>query len=172
MASDNAASTLLRLENRWKAIDPVNAFRYDFYEDQLGAMYRGFFDVVAILGFIAFLAVVIACLGLLGMAMYITERRRKEVGIRKILGAGDSSIVVLLSRSFLKVLGIAICVGGPLSYFVNNLWLQSLPNRVNFGWGTVLVGVITLLVLGLVTIGTQTLRASRSNPVQTLKMDG
>jgi putative ABC transport system permease protein len=172
MASDNAASTLSRLENRWKAIDPVNAFRYDFYEDRLDAMYRGFFDVVAILGFIAFLAVVIACLGLLGMAMYITERRRKEVGIRKILGAADSSIVVLLSRSFLKVLGIAICVGGPLSYFVNNLWLQSLPNRVNFGWGTVLVGVITLLVLGLVTIGTQTLRASRSNPVQTLKMDG
>jgi putative ABC transport system permease protein len=171
MATNTIPSTLTRLETRWKTIDPVNAFRYNFYEDQLDAMYRGFFDVVSILGFIAFLAVVIACLGLLGMAMYTVERRRKEVGIRKILGAGDSSIVVLLSTSFLKVLGVAICIGGPLSYFVNNLWLESLPNRVGFGVGTVLVGVVTLLVLGLVTIGTQTLKASRSNPVQILKMD-
>ncbi|MBT1690083.1 ABC transporter permease, partial [Dawidia soli] len=172
IAPGNIPGTLARLQSRWKTIDPVNAFRYDFYEDQLDAMYRGFFDVVSILGFIAFLAVVIACLGLLGMAMYTTERRRKEVGIRKILGADDSSIALLLSMSFLKVLGTAICLGGPLSYYVNNLWLQSLPNRVGFGLGTVLTGAITLLVLGLVTIGTQTFRASRSNPVQTLKMDG
>jgi putative ABC transport system permease protein len=171
MASDNIPHTLARLETRWKAIDPVNAFRYNFYEDQLDAMYRGFFDVVSILGFITFLAVVIACLGLLGMAMYTTERRRKEIGIRKILGAGDSSIVMLLSKSFFNVLGVAIILGGPLSYFVNNLWLESLPNRINFGPGIILIGVVTLLVLGLVTIGTQTLKASRSNPVQTLKMD-
>jgi putative ABC transport system permease protein len=171
MASDDIPNTLAGLERRWKTIDPVNAFRYDFYEDQLDAMYRGFFDVVSVLGFIAFLAVVIACLGLLGMAMYTTERRRKEVGIRKILGAGDSSIILLLSRSFCKILGISLCIGGPLSYYINNLWLQALPNRVGFGLGTVMVGVITLLVVGLVTIATQTLKASRSNPVQTLRMD-
>jgi putative ABC transport system permease protein len=172
MASDDIPNTLARLESRWKAIDPVNAFRYEFYEDQLDAMYRGFFDVVSILGFIAFLAVVIACLGLLGMAMYTTERRRKEVGIRKLLGACDSGIVLLLSKSFCKMLGVAICIGGPLSYFINNLWLQALPNRVSFGIATVLIGVVTLLVLGLITVATQTLKASRSNPVEALKMDG
>jgi putative ABC transport system permease protein len=164
-------STMSSLESRWKKIDPLHPFKYEFFDEQLQATHQAIFDLVSILGFIAFLAIVIACLGLLGMATYTAERKTKEVGIRKILGAKELSIAVLLSKGFLKMLFVSILIGAPLTYFVNNLWLQKLPNRVEFGVGTVLFGTVILLVLGLITVGSQTLRASRSNPVDALKVE-
>ena len=152
-------------------IDPVHGLKYSFYSDELANQSQGIFDVVSILGFIAALAVTIACLGMLGMATYTTERRRKEVGIRKVLGAGDLRNVLLLSREFLVVLGVAVAIAAPLSYILNEMWLRMFPNRVEFGWGTVGLGVTIVLVLGLVTIGSQTVRASRRNPVESFKVE-
>ena len=137
----------------------------------MATTHKGIFDAVSILGFISFLAITIACLGLLGMATYSAERRIKEVGIRKVMGAADSSIALLLSKEFLKMLAISICIAAPLSYFVNNFWLQMFPNRVEFGIGTVFLGVLILMVLGLITIGSQTIRASKRNPVDALKTE-
>lgn len=171
LAGRTPMNTIEQLESKWKAIDPIHPFRYRFYEEQLAATHQGVFDLVAILGFIAFLAIVIACLGLLGMATYTAERKTKEVGIRKVLGASDFNIAYLLSREFTVVLLFAVGIGAPLSFFVNNLWLQRMATRVDFGWGTVLVGTLALLFLGLLTIGSQTLRASRANPVDALKTE-
>ncbi|HPH47230.1 MAG TPA: FtsX-like permease family protein, partial [Chryseolinea sp.] len=171
LSSTDLMQTMANLERQWKKIDPAHPFKYEFFDEQLQATHHGIFDVVSILGFISILAIIIACLGLLGMATYTAERKTKEVGIRKILGAKDWSIAFLLSKGFLKMLLISIGIGAPLSYFVNNLWLQEFPNRVEFGWTTVLIGTCVLLVLGLLTIGSQTLRASKSNPVDSLKMD-
>ena len=108
---------------------------------------------------------------MLGMATYTAERKKKEVGIRKVLGAENFGIAYLLSREFLKVLAIAVLIGAPLSYVVNSLWLQKFPNRVEFGFGTVFTGTVILLALGLLTIGSQTIRASRTNPVESLRTD-
>jgi putative ABC transport system permease protein len=171
LSSTDLMSTMTRLESTWKKIDPIHPFRYEFFDEQLQATHHAIFDIVAILGFISFLAIVIACLGLLGMATYTAERKTKEVGIRKILGAGDYSIALLLSKGFLRMLAISVLIGAPLSYLINNLWLQEFPNRVEFGLGTVLLGTFILLVLGILTIGSQTLRASKNNPVDALKMD-
>ncbi|HPM32190.1 MAG TPA: ABC transporter permease [Chryseolinea sp.] len=171
LSSTDLMQTMANLERQWKKIDPAHPFKYEFFDEQLQATHHGIFDVVSILGFISILAIIIACLGLLGMATYTAERKTKEVGIRKILGAKDWSIAFLLSKGFLKMLLISIGIGAPLSYFVSNLWLQEFPNRVEFGWTTVLIGTCVLLVLGLLTIGSQTLRASKSNPVDSLKMD-
>jgi putative ABC transport system permease protein len=164
-------STLAKLESKWKAIDPVHPFKYRWFDEQMAATSQGFFDIVSILGFIAFLAVTIACLGMLGMATYTAERRTKEVGIRKTLGARNASIVVLLSRDFIRVLILSIIIAAPLSFILNNLWLRKFPNRVEFGFGTVAAGAMILLALGLLTIGSQTIRASRRNPVDSLKID-
>jgi putative ABC transport system permease protein len=172
LGTGDIRGTVARLGVVWRQIDPVHALKYSFYSDELANQSQGIFDVVSILGFIAALAVTIACLGMLGMAMYTTERRRKEVGIRKVLGAGDLRNVLLLSREFLVVLGVAIAIAAPLSYILNEMWLRMFPNRVEFGWGTVGLGVLILLVLGLVTIGSQTLRASRRNPVESLRTEG
>jgi putative ABC transport system permease protein len=169
--SEDLMGTVAKMEERWKHIDPIHPFKYEFFDDQLATTHQGILDIVSILGFIAFLSVVIACLGMLGMAMYTAERKKKEIGIRKVLGAETLKIAFLLSREFLKVLMIAISIGAPLSYALNNLWLQKLPNRVDFGFGTVFLGTLVLLTLGLITIGSQTLRASKSNPVDSLKMD-
>lgn len=171
LSTTDLMSTMASLESKWKKVDPLHPFKYEFFDEQLQATHQAIFDVVSILGFIAFLAIVIACLGLLGMATYTAERKTKEVGIRKILGAKEFSIALLLSKGFLRMLIVSIVIGAPLSYFINNLWLQKLPNRVEFGFGTVILGTCVLLVLGLITIGSQTLRASRSNPVDALKIE-
>jgi putative ABC transport system permease protein len=171
ISSPDLMATLQKLEEKWERIDPIHPFKYEFYDDQLASTHQGIMDGVTILGFIAFLAVTIACLGLLGMATYTAERRKKEVGIRKVLGAGDFSIAVLLSKEFLAMLVVSICVSAPLSYLINNLWLQQLPNRVEFGFGTVFISTLILLVLGFVTIGSQTLMAAKDKPLDALKAE-
>ena len=171
IASGDSRSVLASLDKKWKSIDPVHSFKYQFFDDQLAATSQGFFDIVSILGFMAFIAVSIACLGMLGMAVYTTERRRKEVGIRKTLGAGNARIVLLLSAAFIRVLMLAVLIAAPLSYILNNLWLRKFPNRVEFGWGTVMSGTLVLLALGLITVGSQTFRAARRNPVNALRIE-
>jgi putative ABC transport system permease protein len=169
--SSDVMATVANIESKWKQIDPIHPIKYKFFEDDLAGSHQAIFDVVAILGSIAFLSIVISCLGLLGMATYTAERKKKEVGIRKVLGAESAGIALLLSRSFVNVLFIAVIIGAPLSYFLNNLWLQKLPNRVDFGAGTILLATSLLLVLGLIVIGSQTLRASRTNPVESLQSE-
>jgi putative ABC transport system permease protein len=169
VSSSNIPALVAALEGTWKTLDPDHPMKYEFYDDQLAGTHRAIFDVVSILGFISMLAIVIACLGLLGMATYMTERRLKEVGIRKVLGAADWGITLLLSKSFLKVLGIAVLIGAPLTYFISNFWLEFIPNRVEFGFSTVLISTLVLMMLGLITIGSQTIKASRTKPVETLK---
>nr|WKN38892.1 ABC transporter permease [Tunicatimonas sp. TK19036] len=171
IASADIASTLAALETRWKNIDPVHSFNYYFFDDQLVQVNQWLGDLVSVISFIAFLAIVIACLGMLGIATYTAERKTKEVGIRKVLGAAELSIALLLSRGFLATLAIAVAIGAPISYFINQLWLQNFPNRVHFGWSTILLGSTLLLVLGLLTIGSQTIRAARQNPVDTLRTE-
>ena len=169
IAVGDVGGTLAKLAAVWQRVDPVHPFQYQFFDDQLVKVNQWLGDLVAVIGFIASLAIIIACLGLLGMATYTAERRTKEVGIRKVLGAGEFNLALLLSRGFLTTLTVSVALGAPLSYFVNTLWLQNFPNRVDFGLTVVLGGSLILLVLGLLTIGSQTLRVARRNPVDTLR---
>lgn len=171
IVSPDLMGTVRRLETVWKGIDPIHAFEYAFYDEQLASMHQGLLDIVSIIGFIAFIAITIACLGLLGMSAYSAERKKREVGIRKVLGAGEWALALLLSKDFLKIIASSIVIGAPLSFVINNLWLQKFPNRVDFGIGTILLGALVLLLLGLITIGSQTFTASKRNPVDVLKAE-
>jgi putative ABC transport system permease protein len=102
------------------------------------------------------------------MATYATETRVKEVSIRKVLGSSDGAIVILLSRGFLSILALAIALGIPLSYFVNNLWLQSIAYRTSIGLGTISLAVLLLVVFGTLAIGSQTWRAVFVDPLKNL----
>ena len=161
--------TLTALEASWKSIDPLHPFNAKFLEDQLNISLKAFEDVLKTFGFLTFLAVSIACLGLLGMAVFTAESRIKEIGIRKVLGANVMQLILLLSRGFLQLLMLAVLIAVPVAYFGNNLWLQNFANRIELGAGVFMSGIGIMLILGLVIIVSQTFRAAMSNPVESLK---
>ncbi len=105
------------------------------------------------------------------MATYSTRTRLKEIGIRKVFGAEVNHVVLLVSRSYLWLMLIAAVLGGIIAYLVNNLWLQHLSKRVDFGIGTILAGIFVVVFVGLLTISSQTLKAARTKPASTLKND-
>ena len=159
------------LGSKWAEIDPVHEFRYSYFDEQMANNYQLLTDIISVIGFFAFISISIACLGLLGIATYTVERRVKEVGIRKVLGAGELRIAFLLSGSFLKILLIAIAIASPLVYFLNNLWLQEFANRIDYGFGTIFAGAMIMLLLGILTIGSQTWRISKTNPADKLRTE-
>ncbi len=115
------------IQKAWTAINPVLKVDYKDFNDEVHKLYDVVFgDLVSILSVIAFLAITISCLGLLGMATYTTETRIKEISIRKVLGCSDGMLVYLLSKGFLVILLVAIVIAVPAAYFVNNLWLEQL----------------------------------------------
>ncbi|HMJ69298.1 MAG TPA: ABC transporter permease [Cyclobacteriaceae bacterium] len=141
-------------------------------EEEVMLLYNTIFgDAVQVLGFIAFLAIVISCLGLLGMATYATETRLKEVSIRKILGSTNGALIYLLSKGFLVILLISVGIGVPAAYFINTLWLELLPYHVVVDLPKIAFGVSMLILFGIGTIGSQTWRATFVNPVDNLKSE-
>ncbi len=169
VAANGGAPLIAELQEKWKLVDPTHVMKYEYYDRELASTHEAISDLVTILGTIAFMAVVIACLGLLGMATYMTERRRKEVGIRKAMGAANWGIALLLSKGFIQMMVVAIVIGAPMSYFLNNFWLQYLPNRVEFGPTTVLIAVVLLIIPGFITVSSQTYHASKTKPVDILR---
>ncbi len=158
------------IEKAWTRVNPNQKIDYNDFEDEVRGFYKIVFgDFVAIIGVISFMAVVISCLGLLGMATYAIETRMKEISIRKILGSTDKSLILLLSRGFFFLLVIAILLAVPAAWVINNLWLQNLAYRTDVSIGVISLAVLMILVLGAITIGSQTLRAAYSNPVENLK---
>jgi putative ABC transport system permease protein len=124
---------------------------------------------VSLLGFLAFIALAIASLGLLGLVVYTVETKRKEISIRKSIGADKKQIVNMLSGRFVKLLCIAGLIGMPLGYVLGYLFLQGFVNRVPFGPFSVLICFLFLLGIGLITIISQTYKAAVANPTESLR---
>jgi putative ABC transport system permease protein len=168
-APENAARAI---ETAWSKVNPNQKIDYKDFEEEVKGFYKTVFsDFVSIVGVISFMAIVISCLGLLGLATYATETRMKEISIRKVLGSDSASLVFLLSKSFMALLLIAVILAVPVSWLLNNLWLEHIAYRTTLGVGVIATGVLILVVLGTVTIGSQTLRAAFANPVDSLKND-
>ena len=158
------------VEAAWTKINPGLKVDYKDFSAEVHKIYDIFFgDLVSILSVISFLAILISCLGLLGMATYTTETRIKEISIRKVLGSSNISLVYLLSKGFVSILLIAIVIAVPAAYFINNLWLEQLAYHVSVDAFTILFGVLALIIFGVLTIGSQTWRATYIKPVDNLK---
>ena len=162
-------ATVDKLESTWERIDPDHAFDGDFLDGRIRYYYSFFEDIMYTVGFATLLAIIIAAFGLLGMATYSTRTRLKEIGVRKVFGAEANQIILLISRSFLWLMAIAAIIGGTIAYLVNNLWLQYLSKSVDFGIGTILAGVFLVVIVGLLTISSQTFRAAKTRPAEILK---
>jgi len=169
--SRNMPATVNKIERTWNNIDPDHEVDGDFLDSEIRFYYSFFEDILYTVGFASLLALLIAGLGLLGMATYSTQTRTKEIGIRKVFGAEVPGILVLISRSYLWLILIAAMIGGPLAYIVNKIWLDYMANRVDFGAGTVLAGVLIVAIIGFLTISSQTLRAARLKPADTLQYE-
>ncbi len=133
--------------------------------------YSFFGDVLYTVGYACLLVIIISCLGLLGMATFSTQTRLREIAIRKAFGAMPANVLLMISRSYVWLLIIAAVIAAPLAYFLNNMWFQYMANHVNFGAGTLLMGILFVVFIGLLTIGSQTLRASQTNPAEMLKVE-
>ncbi len=164
------ADAVNRIESAWKKVNPDLRIDRREMESEIKYFYNVVFgDLVNILGVISVIAIMISCLGLLGMATYSIETRMKEISLRKVLGSSDRAVAYLLSKGYVRLLAISIIIGVPLAWFVNNFWLRFLAYRTELGPGTITLGVLVLVVLGGVTIGSQTMRAIFADPAQHLK---
>ncbi len=170
--STDLPATMASIENAWRKIDKVHPIDATFYNDQIEKAYSQFSVMVKVIGFISFLAICIASLGLFGMVVFTTEVRLKEISIRKVLGATESGLIYLLSRGFLVLLGIATLIALPATYiFFDKVILTKFAYHLPLQFYEFLVPLLVLVVLASILIGSQTLKAARSNPVKNLKVE-
>ena len=163
--------TLAFLENKWKEIYPEYPFEYRFLDDTIQNQYRSEQATGKIVTVFTFLALFISCLGIFGLSSYTAEQRTKEIGIRKVLGATVSSIIKHISKEFVILVIIANIVVWPLAYFLLNRWLQTFAYRIDIGWWTFVLTGIAVLVVSLLTVSWQIIRAATANPVDSLRYE-
>ncbi len=162
---------LSQIEEVWKQLAPHRPFIYSFLDEDFNKQYESDFRFRQIFTTFSVLAILIACLGLLGLATYTAEQRTKEIGIRKVLGANVANIVGLLSRDFIKLVLIAIVVATPLAWYVMNRWLEGFAYQVSIHWWIFLVSGVLAVIVALVTISFQSVKAALMNPVKSLKSE-
>jgi putative ABC transport system permease protein len=164
-------NTLAYLQTVWKQVNPDTKFEYEFLDQQMLMTYSMLQDIAGIIGVLAFLAVFISCLGLLGMATYTAETRQKEMGVRKVLGSSVAQIIFLLSKGFMLLLGIAVIITTPLAYMLNSMWLNFFASRVSISPAILFASIASLVFICLTIVVSQGWRASRVNPVKSLRTE-
>jgi len=169
--TQDTEATLAKFKTAWTSIDPNHELQGSFLDYEIKDYYGIFGDVLYTVGFATILAVVVACLGLFGMATYSIQTRLKEVGVRKVFGSQSRNIALLIIRTFVIMLVIAAVIAAPLAYLINSTWLKFLAFHVTFGIGTLLTGIIIVFIIGIFTVLSQTLKAANSNPVDILKYE-
>ncbi len=163
--------TISFIEKKWKEIEPVQPFNYRFLDESLDEQYAQDSRMAKIILIFTVLAVIIACLGLLGLTMFTIEQKNKEIGIRKVFGGSVSSISRLLAGDFLKWVIISFVIASPLAWFVMNKWLQNFPYREGVSIGTYLISFLIIVAIAMATVFVQIHRAARMNPVDALKYE-
>ena len=170
-AANNEAATVKFLQATWKKVNPDTKFDYVFFDDQLNEFHAMLSDAASIIGLLSLIAITISCLGLLGMALYTAETRKKEVGIRKVLGSDVVQIIFLLSKNYLLLLGIAILIATPIAYMLNNAWLQFFVSRISISPLILFASIGGLSCICLCIVGLQAWNVSRLNPMKSLRTE-
>ena len=167
----NMAPVLKMIENVWHKYDKNDPFEYNFLDEQFQKNYETDNRLAAIVGYFTVIAIVISCLGLFGLAAFSAEQRTKEIGVRKVLGASVSTIVSLLSVDFLKLIIVSIIIASPIAWWAMNKWLQGFAYRKSIDWTIFAYTTIIAIIIGILTIGSQALKAAVANPVKSLRSE-
>ena len=164
----NSIDHVKKVWNRFNAQEPIE---YRFLDDSFEEMYVSEDKLRSLLGIFTAIAVFVGCLGLFGLAAYSAERRKKEVGIRKVLGASVKGMVLLLSKDFIKLVVLSLLIASPVSWYFMNQWLQDFAYRIDISWWIFVVAGITAIGIAFVTVGFQALRSASANPIKSLRTE-
>jgi predicted permease len=171
IAPDGASQVLSSIETVYKRLEPGGTFQYGFLDDRYRSQYRAELRLATLSRYGTALAIIIACLGLFGLASFMAEQRTKEIGIRKVLGASVTSIVRLMSREFVLLVLLSIVIASPIAYFAMNRWLEHFAYRTGLGWWIFITGGFLALLITLITVSFQAVKAALTNPVETLRYE-
>ncbi|MEP6597806.1 MAG: ABC transporter permease, partial [Ginsengibacter sp.] len=160
-----------KIENKWKSFSPATPFDYSFLDEEFNALYQSDKRMGSVFGLFTMLSIFVACLGLFGLATYTAERRTKEIGIRKVLGASVQGVVRLLSKDFLKLVFIAALIAFPLAWWAMNKWLEDFVYRIDINWQVFVAAGIAVLLIALITVSFKAIKAAIANPVKSLRAE-
>ena len=167
----NIQGTLAFLETTYKKFDFTHPFDYFFLDESFELIYKREQKLGSLFGYFSSLAIFIACLGLFGLVSFTVERRTKEMGIRKVLGASVSNIVTDISKEFINLVVISNIIALPIAYFIMNKWLQNFAYRIHIGFWTFAVSVLLALFVAVLTVSYQSIKAATANPVDSLRYE-
>lgn len=168
---NDVPQTLSRLEMVWKQRITDRPFHYHFLDEDYNKLYQAEQRSSSLLSVAAMLAIILACLGLFGLAAFTTVQRTKEIGIRKVLGAHAGSITLLVSKNFLALVVIAIAIAIPLAWVIGNKWLQDFAYRINISWWVFLAAGAAALLIAFLTVSFHSIKAAMANPVKSLRTE-
>ena len=167
--SENIPATLAHLEATWKRFNTEWPFEYHFLDGNFDKLYKAEEKLATLFTFFTGFAIFVACLGLFGLVVYSTSQKYKEISIRKVLGADDANLVFGLSKSYLLLIVIAFVIAIPVSYYAAEQWLQKFPYRIEITYLLFVKAALLITALSLLTVGIQSFKAARTNPVNALK---
>lgn len=167
----NISETLQSIESKWKSFLPNTPFDYTFLDSSFNAFYRSEKRMGTVFGIFTILSIFVACLGLFGLAAYTAERRTKEIGVRKVLGASVRDLVTLLSKDLVKLVIIASVIAFPIAGWAMNKWLQDFAYKTNISWWIFAIGGLAAIIIALITVSFQTIKAAVANPVKSLRTE-
>ncbi len=168
---DNISKTISFVETQWKKYVPGKPFEYFFLNEDFDKLYQSEQKTGEIFTSFSVLAIFIACLGLFGLTAFTVERRIKEIGIRKVLGASISTIVYLISKEFLKWVLIANIIAWPVAYYFMSNWLDNFAYRIDITIWVFILSAVIALIIALVTVSSQTIKAATANPIKSLRYE-
>ncbi len=169
--STDYRSLLGKMETVWKKNLPGVPFEYSFLDQEVQKQYQAEISLSNIINSFTIMAILISCLGLFGLAAFSAEQRQKEIGIRKVLGASVAGVVRLLSTEFVKLVGIAFILATPLSWWAMNKWLEAFAYKVPVSWWMFAAAGALAMVIALLTVSFQAIKAALVNPVKSLKTE-
>ena len=164
-------ATIAQIEAAYKSLYPEDDFSYEFFDESIARFYTGEKNASRLLLWATGLAIFISCLGLLGLVIYITNQRTKEIGIRKVIGASVLQIVTLLSRDFLKLIGIAIFIALPIAFWAGQKWLENFAYKAALSWWIFAAGAAALLFVAVAVLCLRAFKAATANPVESLRSE-
>jgi ABC-type antimicrobial peptide transport system permease subunit len=171
LANGNIPGALARVADVWKTFAPKKPFSYNFLDDSFNNLYKSDVKTSQLLFIFSLVAIIICAMGLFGLATFTAERRTKEIGIRKILGASVTQVTMLLTKEFLVLVAIAVIIASPLAWWAMNKWLQGFAYRISLGYWVFIIAGLLALFIAVLSVCTQAVKTAMSNPANSLRTE-